>query len=101
MNVEGMIVPSKFYGIVAAGRPIIAITARDGEIARLVEQAKCGLVIEPGQAKTLAREILHLSADTGAVSAMGARARAMLDAKFTRRQALDRWRNVLDQIEKA
>jgi glycosyltransferase involved in cell wall biosynthesis len=95
-NVEGMIVPSKFYGVAAAGRPIIAITARDGEIARLVEQAKCGLVIEPGQAKTLAQEILRLSADTEAVSAMGARARAMLDAKFTRRQALARWRDVLD-----
>jgi len=36
--VEGLIVPSKFYGIAAAGRPIIAITARDGEIARLVQK---------------------------------------------------------------
>jgi hypothetical protein len=32
-QLEGLIVPSKFYGIVAAGRPIIAITAKDGEIA--------------------------------------------------------------------
>ena len=35
---EGLIVPSKIYGIAAAGRPMIAITARDGEIARLVQQ---------------------------------------------------------------
>ena len=30
---------------------------------------------------------------------MGTRARAMLDTNFTRRQALDRWRDVLDTVE--
>src|SRR5579862_115402 len=94
--VEGMIVPSKVYGIAAAGRPIIAITARDGEIARLVSQHGCGLVIEPGHAKELAEEILRLSGDAAAVETMGAQARAMLDAQFTRRQALARWRAVFD-----
>jgi glycosyl transferase family 1 len=36
-QLEGLIVPSKFYGIAAAGRPIIAIAAKDGEIARLID----------------------------------------------------------------
>src|SRR5207237_10304844 len=47
-ELEGLIVPSKFYGIAAAGRPAISISARDGEIARLVEEHGCGLVIAPG-----------------------------------------------------
>ena len=97
--VEGMIVPSKFYGIAAAGRPTIAITARDGEIARLVLEHKCGVVIEPGQADVLADAIARLSTDPQSLAAMGARARTMLDANFTRRQALERWRDVLDQVE--
>ena len=97
--VEGMIVPSKFYGIAAAGRPMIAITARDGEIAQLIQEHKCGLVIEPGQAAALAEAIARLSSDAQLLATMGARARAMLDANFTRRQALDRWRDVLDRVE--
>ena len=97
--VEGMIVPSKFYGIAAAGRPIIAITARDGEIARLVLQHGCGLVVEPGQADALAEAIVRLSTDPQLLAVMGARARAMLDANFTRRQALERWRDILDRVE--
>jgi colanic acid biosynthesis glycosyl transferase WcaI len=97
--VEGMIVPSKFYGIAAAGRPTIAITARDGEIARLVLEHNCGLVIEPGQADALADAIARLSTDPQSLAAMGARARAMLDANFTRRQALERWRDLLDRVE--
>jgi glycosyltransferase involved in cell wall biosynthesis len=81
--VEGMIVPSKFYGIAAAGRPIIAITSADGEIARLVRQYECGLIVEPGQAKALAQTILALSANPSSVTCMGARARAMLNERFT------------------
>jgi glycosyltransferase involved in cell wall biosynthesis len=96
--VEGLIVPSKFYGIAAAGQPTIAITARDGEIARLVDQHQCGIVIEPGNADALAQALTRLSTDTGSIPAMGLRARAMLDARFTRQQAFDRWRNALDQL---
>ena len=99
--VEGMIVPSKFYGIAAAGRPTIAITARDGEIARLIQEHNCGLVIEPGQAEALAQTITHLSSDPRSLAAMGQRARAMLEANFSRRQALNRWRDVLDRVEQS
>jgi glycosyltransferase involved in cell wall biosynthesis len=78
---------------------MIAITARDGEIAQLIQEHKCGLVIEPGQAAALAEAIARLSSDAQLLATMGARARAMLDANFTRRQALDRWRDVLDRVE--
>ena len=98
---EGLIVPSKFYGIAAAGRPMIAITARDGEIARLVREHSCGLVIEPGQADTLAAALVQLSTDAPSLAAMGVRARAMLDARFTRRHAFDRWSDVLDRVEES
>jgi glycosyltransferase involved in cell wall biosynthesis len=97
-ELEGLIVPSKFYGIAAAGRPIIAITDKDGEIARLVEQHGCGLVTAPGQADELAETIARLSTQAERVAEMGSRARAMLEAHFTRRQAFRRWRAVLEDV---
>ena len=63
-QVEGLIVPSKVYGIAAAGRPVIAICDNDGEISRLVEQYQCGGVVEPGHADALANLILRLSKDS-------------------------------------
>src|SRR4029077_14041456 len=60
-ELEGLIVPSKIYGIAAAGRPIIAICAKDGEISRLVEQHQCGVIIEPGDVDTLVESIQQLS----------------------------------------
>jgi colanic acid biosynthesis glycosyl transferase WcaI len=90
-ELEGLIVPSKFYGVAAAGRPIIAITAKDGEIARLVQQHGCGVVIEPGAAGLLADVLIRLSKDAQSVVLMGARARSALEASLTRDHALRSW----------
>jgi colanic acid biosynthesis glycosyl transferase WcaI len=98
-ELEGVIVPSKFYGIAAAGRPIIAITAKNGEIAQIVESENCGVAIEPGNSDALADAISRLSTDPEMTAGMARRARAMLDAKFTRQRAFERWEDVLDRIE--
>ncbi len=44
-ELEGLIVPSKYYGILAAGRPVIFVGRKDGEIARMVYDAGCGRVL--------------------------------------------------------
>jgi len=87
---EGLIVPSKFFGIAAAGRPVIAVTHKRGEIARIVEAHGCGLVVEPGDGEGLARAIAALADDRATCLAMGLRARVMLDAHFGQARALAR-----------
>ena len=100
-KLEGLLVPSKFYGIAAAGRPIIVIADENGEIARLVEQHGCGIVIPPGDADALADALRRLSNAPETVSEMGRRARAMLDAHFTRQKALERWTGLLDRLDES
>jgi glycosyltransferase involved in cell wall biosynthesis len=97
-EVEGLIVPSKVYGIAAAGRPLIAICAKNGEISRMVERYQCGIVVEPGNVQALVESILQLSNDTASCAQMGQRARTMLQANFTRQQALERWRLLIQQV---
>jgi glycosyltransferase involved in cell wall biosynthesis len=97
-ELEGLIVPSKFYGIAAAGRPMITVTARHGELAQLVLKHRCGLVVEPGAGEVMAACVRDLAQDRGRVLEMGVRARAMLDGNFTRRHAFERWRHVLEGI---
>jgi colanic acid biosynthesis glycosyl transferase WcaI len=95
---EGLIFPSKLYGIAAAGRPVIAITARTGEIADLVAQHDCGLAIEPGDSVGLSGAFLALSQDPVRCAEMGQHAREMLDANFSRRQSIELWRSTLAKI---
>jgi glycosyltransferase involved in cell wall biosynthesis len=94
-ELEGLIVPSKFYGIAAVGRPVISITANDGEIARMVREHGCGLVVQPGDGRGLAENLKLLSMDLLRVAEMGKRARAMLDDRFSRKRALASWEQLL------
>jgi colanic acid biosynthesis glycosyl transferase WcaI len=100
-TLEGLIVPSKFYGIAAVGKPIIVIADKNGEIAQLVQQHGCGIVIAPGDADALVDALRRFSNAPETIAEMGRRARAMLDAHFTRQQALQRWSGLLDQLAKS
>ena len=96
---EGLLVPSKFYGIAAAGKPIIVIADKNGELARLVQEHACGIAIAPGDAAGLVEALSRLSSAPEAVAEMGLQARKMLDRYFTRQQGLDRWSRLLDQLD--
>jgi colanic acid biosynthesis glycosyl transferase WcaI len=98
-RLEGLMVPSKFYGIAAAGKPIVVIGDPNGELARLVQRNDCGFAIAPGDSEALAATLRQLLNAPQTVLEMGARARQMLDAHFTRRQGLARWRRLLDQLD--
>jgi colanic acid biosynthesis glycosyl transferase WcaI len=92
---EGLIVPSKFYGIAAAGRPVIFVGERDGEIARLIAAHHCGTCVPVGDAEALAAAIVLLRNDPARRLAMGAAARHLLETRFERRLAMARWEAVL------
>jgi len=95
---EGLVFPSKLYGVAAAGRPVIAIAAPDGEIAGLVRAHDCGFVAAPGDAAGLAVILERAAADRADLAAKGLRARAMLEARFTRARALATWRALLERV---
>lgn len=97
-QLEGLLLPSKFYGIAAAGKPTIFIGDTDGEVARLVRRHGCGIAIAPGDDGTLVDIMQQWSSAPAAAAEMGAKARAMLEAHFSRQQELSRWRALLDEI---
>ncbi|WP_244475210.1 glycosyltransferase family 4 protein [Rhizobium sp. Leaf341] len=90
-QLEHCIIPSKFYGILAAGRPTIFIGAKDGEVARVIERAGCGLHVELGDADGLVRAIRYLRDNPAICRAMGARARALLVSDYSRDGAIEGW----------
>ena len=74
-GLAGYIVPSKLYGILAAGRPYVAAVEEACEITAITKQYNCGLVVEPGDAEDLARKILILYHDRNLTQRLGANAR--------------------------
>ena len=97
-RLEGLIVPSKFYGIIAVARPVIFIGAQDGEIARLINESNCGYVVEPKDTESLVARIRHLAAHRDEAEAMGRRGRALYESRFTPSIALAEWERILGEV---
>jgi colanic acid biosynthesis glycosyl transferase WcaI len=98
-TLEGLIVPSKFYGILAVGRPVVFIGDGDGELSRAIRSSRCGLVVEAGNSKALVDAINSLESDVGRRHAMGAAARELLCTRYSSKRALERWRELLAQVQ--
>ena len=95
---EGLIVPSKLYGILAAGRPVVFIGDTSSELAKLVREQQCGIAVAVGDSDGLAAELCALQADPARLESMGARARELALARYTKEHAVSDWLAFLDVI---
>lgn len=97
-SVEGLIVPSKFYGIAAAGRPTIMVGDERGEIASIVRRHDCGIAVGDGRSDDLADAIRGLATDRARVERMGANARTLFESHFDAPLALAAWDEILRRV---
>jgi colanic acid biosynthesis glycosyl transferase WcaI len=74
-GLEGVVVPSKLFGILAAGRPVLVVAPRESDAARIVTAAKCGIAVDPEEPDAVADALRTLASNPDDLSAMGARAR--------------------------
>ena len=96
-GIEGYIVPSKVYGILAAGRPYIAALDPSAEPAAIVREYGCGLLAAPGDPDALAAAVAAMYDDPQATRLMGQRARAAA-LQFDRRTAVAKYYDLFQRI---
>lgn len=90
--------PSKFYGILASGKPIIASVDKDSELAIMVEKVKCGLVLEPEDPKALANAIISLYNDRQKIETFGKNGRIYLERVNTREICTGRYLDLIKRV---
>jgi glycosyltransferase involved in cell wall biosynthesis len=96
-GLAGYIVPSKLYGILAAGRPYVAAVEADCEVASLTTRLDCGVLAEPGDARSLAPEIRTLYHDRERLERCGEHAREASLA-FDRRAQVARYAALFREV---
>ena len=96
-GLAGYIVPSKLYGILAAGRPFVAAVEESCEVASIAATHQCGLLAEPGDATALAARIREFHADREMTARFGANARAV-GVSFDRRLQVARYMDVFRRV---
>jgi glycosyltransferase involved in cell wall biosynthesis len=90
---EGLVMPSKLYGALAAGRPVVFVGDPEGDTAQIV-RAGLGLVERPERMPALAAEIRALKRDPARLAQIGAAARRAYEAS-SREASLDAWTRCL------
>jgi len=78
----GISVPSKAYGVIASGTPIVGILDPDSEIGQLIKETDCGVLVDP-DAEEIARALRDLMDDAAKRREMGDAGRAVFLEKYT------------------
>jgi glycosyltransferase involved in cell wall biosynthesis len=97
-GLAGYVVPSRLYGILSAGRPVIVAAEDRSETARLVREIGCGVVIPPGRPELLARTIREASGGAFDLEEMGRRGRAYVEEEADRLVAMERYRALVREM---
>jgi glycosyltransferase involved in cell wall biosynthesis len=96
-GMPGLLVPSKIYGILAAGRPTLYVGPGEGEIAGIVEEG-CGRRIAPGDVAGLRDAVVACAADEGLRRAQGERARTLFEERYTLAHGVARFERLLRDV---
>ena len=97
-EVEGLSVPSKYYGILASGRPVIAIVGERSEIAMSVRESGCGYIVHPRDPDALAEKIRYLFEHPEISIKMGKNARESLEKNYSRKLIVGKYFELLKEI---
>ncbi|MFO7725217.1 MAG: glycosyltransferase family 4 protein, partial [Oceanipulchritudo sp.] len=89
------IFPSKFAGILQAGRPVLFIGATGSGLARRIREERLGGVVAPGQSTALAAIIEGYRGDRPALADAGARARRVWEGHYRKAVGVARWETLL------
>ncbi len=94
-ELEALIVPSKTYGVAAAGRGLLVVGDTNGEIARAVNDGRFGYAYSIGDSQGLADRIQHLSSNMTKVRELGRNARVWLEENAKKQDVLEQWKVLL------
>ena len=91
----GVSMPSRTYNILAVGKPILALTESDSELARVVEEDEVGWIVPPEQPRLLKEKILQIVERRNELEAMGEAARRSALTRYSLETALEKYRKEL------
>jgi glycosyltransferase involved in cell wall biosynthesis len=99
-GLAGYVVPSRLYGVLAAGRPVVAHTDPDSETGVLVAEIGCGIAIPPGDPVVLADTLRRCHDGEYDLAEMGRRARAYAESQGNRSVAVARYRATIEAVRR-
>jgi glycosyltransferase involved in cell wall biosynthesis len=99
-GLEGVVVPSKLYSTLAAGRPILAVAPQESDVSRIVRESGCGLAEDPDDPAAVAHAVRTLRNDPARLVTMGKRAREIAK-NYARVNELERFNAIIEEAARS
>ena len=99
-GIKGVSCPSKYYGIAAAGKPILGVLEENTEVRLLIEETKGGLVSNPGDYDSIEKNINWFinNANSDELKNMGKRSRTYLEENLTKDISINKYKEEILNI---
>ena len=95
-GIKGVSVPSKLYGVMAAGKPVLGVLDEGSEARLIVEDCNCGVCIEPGNYKEISNNIEYILNNKEEIRALGLNGRQYLETNLTKEVSINKYKeNIL------
>ena len=99
-GLEGVVVPSKMYGILAAGKPILAVARKETDVAALAVQRGFGVAANPDDPEEVIAGIRAMAFDRNKLKRMGEAAKAAAP-DYDKVKEMQKFVTILDGLKAA
>jgi glycosyltransferase involved in cell wall biosynthesis len=83
-GIEGISIPSKTYGYLAAGKPLLGVLSEKSEIGQVIKENQCGVQVNPRNVGDIEKAIRSLYFDEKMRKKMGSNSRKAFEIKYQR-----------------
>jgi glycosyltransferase involved in cell wall biosynthesis len=96
-GLEGVVVPSKLYPTLAAGRPVLGVAPEESDVVRIIRRTGCGIAANPDDPASVAEAIRGVLHDSEQLQTMGRRARE-ISFSYDRVKQLEIFSETLEEV---
>ena len=95
---EDTVAPSKFYGIISSGKPVLLLARHTSDIARLIVDNECGVVLDPGDPVGVADALRHLNCNPEIVTRFSENARQLYTHEFGKDKSIESYDKLISEL---
>ena len=95
---QGLLLPSKFFSVLAAGKPVLWVGPDGTECGSILREHACGFEVQPGDAGALTDRIRWLLEHPDQAHAMGERGQRAYRERYCSAEACKQWHRVLGDV---
>lgn len=96
-KMRGVAMPSRTYNLMAAAKPILALTERNSEVARVLEEHGIGWSVEPNEPERLLKMIYKIYDERAQIPAMREKARSAALAEYSVEKAVEKYKRIFNE----